>query len=121
MAHLVTGWVPLMDSSLKDSVVVNATANASYEQVEVRTRQEGSRNSNVCNFGSYVVVCRVVVFGLRNILSTCSPCDASLSVLAPIRLCRISIKSLGALRYCTLTVFFLRSRGLSRGRPTTYE
>lgn len=36
VAHLVTGWTPLMDSSLKGSVVLNATADASYEQVEVR-------------------------------------------------------------------------------------
>lgn len=35
VAHLVTGWTPLMDSSLKGSVVLNATTNASYEQVEV--------------------------------------------------------------------------------------
>lgn len=36
VAHVVTGWTPLMDSSLKGSVVLNATANSSYEQVEVR-------------------------------------------------------------------------------------
>ena len=36
VAHLVSGWTPLMDSSLKGSVVLNATTNASYEQIEVR-------------------------------------------------------------------------------------
>lgn len=36
VTHLVTGWMPLMDSSLKGSVVVNASANSSYEQLEVQ-------------------------------------------------------------------------------------
>lgn len=33
--HLVSGWLPLMDSSLKGSVVFNASINSSYEQLEV--------------------------------------------------------------------------------------
>lgn len=40
VAHLVSGWVPLMDSSLKDSLVINATANSSYEQVEVGSNMD---------------------------------------------------------------------------------
>lgn len=35
VTHLVSGWLPLMDSSLKGSVVVNASTNSSYEQLEV--------------------------------------------------------------------------------------
>lgn len=57
VSHLVTGWVPLMDSSLKDSVIINATANASYEQVEVgqgsRVKRDELRNSNVCKLEWY--------------------------------------------------------------------
>lgn len=36
VTHLVSGWMSLMDSSLKGSAVLNASANASYEQYEVR-------------------------------------------------------------------------------------
>lgn len=35
VTHLVTGWMSLMDSSVKGSAVLNASANASYEQYEV--------------------------------------------------------------------------------------
>ena len=35
VTHLVTGWAPLMDSSLKASAVINASVNTSYEQYEV--------------------------------------------------------------------------------------
>lgn len=34
--QLVAGWTPLLDSSLKGSAVVNASANSSYEEYEVR-------------------------------------------------------------------------------------
>lgn len=33
--QLVAGWTPLLDSSLKGSAVVNASANSSYEEYEV--------------------------------------------------------------------------------------
>lgn len=36
VTHLVTGWLPLMDSSLKGSAVFNASTNSSHEQYEVR-------------------------------------------------------------------------------------
>lgn len=35
VTHLVTGWNPLMDSSLKGSAIINASATSSYEQLEV--------------------------------------------------------------------------------------
>lgn len=35
VTQLVAGWAPLMDSSLKGSVVMNASVNGSYEQYEV--------------------------------------------------------------------------------------
>lgn len=46
VAHLVTGWTPLMDSSLKGSVVLNATTNASYEQLEVCTISINDNNTS---------------------------------------------------------------------------
>lgn len=38
VTQLVTGWTPLFDSSLKDSAVVEALVNSSYQQHEVRRR-----------------------------------------------------------------------------------
>lgn len=35
VTQLVAGWTPLMDSSLKGSVVINASVSGSYEHYEV--------------------------------------------------------------------------------------
>lgn len=37
VTQLVTGWTPLMDSTLKGSAVINASANASLEHFVVST------------------------------------------------------------------------------------
>lgn len=36
VTHLVAGWTPLLDSSLKGSATIPASKNSSYEQYEAR-------------------------------------------------------------------------------------
>ena len=54
VSQLVSGWTPLLDSSLKGSAVVNASANASYEQYEVGHNRL-CEETEISFFGEYEV------------------------------------------------------------------